>query len=364
VSKPVLFLKAIQQRELLAAPDRGHGHVTPRADGAKAKCGGLRWCSVCQEEKRQLGAAKGEGRYLTEGEVRAMAREKHGTPPKAGDRIEFSSDRHTDKGPCTGDVMGVKATVDGYYVTVKFGDRQESFSWDDLRPGASKSGNHWMIKAIPQDEILAAGKRALAQRHGHVTPLPSGVKARCGGPQRCPVCQHEKTQLALATTTDPSWEQPTPAQAEAGNYYKPRMTWHGLQVNIENPVGTVREGVDDQTGKPWRTEFRYAYGEVAGTEGADGDPVDVFIGPYADAREVYIVRQMKRKKWDQYDEDKVMIDFPSIEAARDAYLGHYDDPRFFGGIVAMPVDEFVRKVRASRDNPGMIKALFFVRRKG
>jgi len=161
---------------------------------------------------------------------------------------------------------------------------------------------------------------------------------------------------ALAAATDPAWKQPTPAQAAAGNYYKPRMSWHGLQLNIENPVGTVREGVDEG-GKPWRTEFRYAYGEVAGTEGADGDPVDVYIGPYADAREVYIVRQMRRKDWATYDEDKVMIDFPSIEAAREAYLGHYDDPRFFGGIVAMPVDEFVRKVRASRDRPGMIKSI-------
>lgn len=160
----------------------------------------------------------------------------------------------------------------------------------------------------------------------------------------------------LQVTTDPSWSAPTPAQAEAGDYYKPRMSWHGLDVNIENPVGTVRQGVDEG-GAPWRTEFRYAYGEIAGTEGADGDPVDVYIGPYADAAEVYIVRQMRRKQWDQYDEDKVMIDFPSIEAARAAYLEHYNDPRFFGSIVPMPIAEFVRKVSLSRERPGMIKAM-------
>lgn len=165
---------------------------------------------------------------------------------------------------------------------------------------------------------------------------------------------------ALEATTDPAWKKPTPAQAEAGNYYKPRMPWHGLELIIENPAGTVREGVDE-TGKPWRTEFAYAYGEIAGTEGVDGDPVDVFIGPYADATEVYIVRQMKRKKWDQYDEDKCMIDFPSLEAARSAYLGHYDDPRFFGSIVAMPVDQFIKKAKATKAKPAMIKALFFRR---
>lgn len=32
----------------------GHGHVTPRADGAKARCGGPTLCLVCAREARQL----------------------------------------------------------------------------------------------------------------------------------------------------------------------------------------------------------------------------------------------------------------------------------------------------------------------
>lgn len=170
-------------------------------------------------------------------------------------------------------------------------------------------------------------------------------------------------RAALVATTDDSWSQPPPELAKTGGYYKPAMAWQGLEVVIENPVGTVREGVDEG-GRPWRTEFHYAYGEIPNTTGMDGDPVDVFVGPDATAREVYIVRQMKRKQWDQYDEDKVMIDFPTLEAARAAYLGHYDDPRFFGGIVAMPVDEFVRKVKATKDQPAMIKSIIvFCRRR-
>ena len=150
---------------------------------------------------------------------------------------------------------------------------------------------------------------------------------------------------------------PTPAQALADDYKKLPLKWHGLTVLIENPEGTVREGVDE-TGKAWRTVFRYAYGEIHTTEGADGDPVDVYIGQYPDAREVYIVRQMRRKRWDEYDEDKVFINFASIDEAKAAYMAHYDDPRFFGGILAMPVDEFIAKVKASKKLPGMIKALF------
>lgn len=148
---------------------------------------------------------------------------------------------------------------------------------------------------------------------------------------------------------------PTPEQAASGKYPKERMPWQGLTIAIEHPEGTVREGVDE-TGKPWRTVFRYAYGEILGTLGLDGDPVDVFIGSYSDAPEVYVVQQMKRKQWDTPDEQKCMINFASEDEAKAAYLQHYDDARFFGGITAMPVEEFVTKVRATREEPKMIKS--------
>ena len=58
-----------------------------------------------------------------------------------------------------------------------------------------------------------------------------------------------------------------------------------------------------------------------------------------------------------YDECKVMLGFPSEAAAKEAYLKHYDDPRFLGPVTAMPMDEFKRKVLASRHRPRMIKAI-------
>lgn len=154
--------------------------------------------------------------------------------------------------------------------------------------------------------------------------------------------------------------RPTAAQAVAGNYSKPVRDWRGLKIAIECPEGTTREGVDE-TGKPWRTVFKYAYGEFRGTCGVDGDPVDVYCGQHHEADAVYIIRQMKRKDWDKFDEDKVFVDFASMDDAKAAYLAHYDDPRFFGGIIAMPVDEFIAKVRATKKEPGMLKAVLFVK---
>lgn len=239
-------------------------------------------------------------RPITKDELRAAAQRRHGTPPKAGQRIEFASDRHTDKGPATGTVEKVFATVDGYQVRVKFGDEQQTFSWDDIRPDADLRGDLWMIKS--------------------------------------------------------HWRRPTEAQAEAGNYFKPRVRWNGLEIAIENPAGTVREG------KGWRTKMVNDYGYVCGSEAVDGDEVDVYLGPNMDgAAKVYVVHQRKYGRWDQYDEDKCMLGFDSLEDAKAAYLKHYDDPRFLGPITTMPVDEFVQKVRATKDKPAMIKALLLVR---
>ena len=36
----------------------GHGHVTPRPDGARARCGGPGICAACAKEKSQLDASK------------------------------------------------------------------------------------------------------------------------------------------------------------------------------------------------------------------------------------------------------------------------------------------------------------------
>jgi hypothetical protein len=162
----------------------------------------------------------------------------------------------------------------------------------------------------------------------------------------------------LSAAARRAWSEPTEAQAKAGNYTKPRVQWHGLEIAIENPAGSTRRGKKPD-GTEWATKMRNDYGYVCRSEGVDGDEVDVFLGPELDsAPTVYVVHQRKVGDWKAYDEDKCMLGFPSEEAARDAFLANYDDPRFLGPITAMPVDEFIAKVRATRERPAMIKALF------
>jgi hypothetical protein len=47
-----------------AGVTRGHGHITPRADGVKARCGGPAFCKTCQREQ-----AANEARWKVVAEV-------------------------------------------------------------------------------------------------------------------------------------------------------------------------------------------------------------------------------------------------------------------------------------------------------
>lgn len=152
--------------------------------------------------------------------------------------------------------------------------------------------------------------------------------------------------------------EPDAGQSASGKYRKPRVEWQGLTIAIENPAGSVRRG-RNRDGVSWEQRMQYAYGEILGSMGVDGDPVDVFLGPNMDAPMVYVVHQRKVNRWDEYDEDKCMVGFDSEDEAKAAFLACYTDPRFLGPVTALPVAEFIAKVRATRDAPAMIKAVLF-----
>lgn len=118
--------------------------------------------------------------------------------------------------------------------------------------------------------------------------------------------------------------EPTPAQAEAGNYKKGHVTIGDFDITIENPAGSTRKGVDAD-GKEWQTTMANAYGYIKGTESVDGDHIDVFLHTDMDewnGRKVYVVDQTTPDG--SFDEHKVMLGFNDKDAAMSAYLANYD----------------------------------------
>jgi DNA topoisomerase-1 len=104
--------------------------------------------------------------------------------------------------------------------------------------------------------------------------------------------------------------------------------------------------------------MKYPYGYLRMTQGVDGDHLDCYVGPNEAATHAFIVHQCDPKTG-KYDEDKCFLGFDSEEAVKRAFLQHYDDPKFLGPITRMPMAEFERKARATREEPKKLKSLVF-----
>lgn len=138
---------------------------------------------------------------------------------------------------------------------------------------------------------------------------------------------------------------PTEAQKEAGNYKKGHIKINGFDVTIEQPDGSVRSG-KDASGKKWSQVMNNTYGYIRGTEGVDGDHIDVFLGPDMNSDMVYVVDQVNTDG--SFDEHKVMMGFSSLEDARSAYLSNYEDGwQGLGNITGVALDEFKKWIDSS-----------------
>lgn len=148
------------------ARTRPHGHVTPRPDGAKAKCRGPKGgCGGCRREAEILAYETTSG--------------------------------HND---------GPVGNTD-----VRNNDVSDQTRWqpepEGLIPAPTARRPNQPIKAdhnytfdLSDREV---DQRAREHPHGHVTPRPDGMKAKCGGPGACGVCRREADILAYEKVIAP-----------------------------------------------------------------------------------------------------------------------------------------------------------------
>lgn len=97
-------------------------------------------------------------------------------------------------------------------------------------------------------------------------------------------------------------------------------------------------------------------GKIRGTEGTDGDKLDVYVGDNHDSSLVVVIHQ--HNPWDgQYDEDKVILGCESVEEAIGLYKKQYDRPGFYreGEHTAMPIGAFWRWVNEERNKGKKVK---------
>ena len=140
-------------------------------------------------------------------------------------------------------------------------------------------------------------------------------------------------------------QNPTEAQKEAGNYKKGHVTIDGYNITIEQPKGSVRRGTD-ANGKQWEQTMNNTYGYIRGTEGVDGDHIDIFLSDNPTEGNVYVVDQVNPDG--SFDEHKVMYGFNSADEARNAYLSNYEEGwQGLGAITEVSKEEFKKWVESS-----------------
>lgn len=115
-----------------------------------------------------------------------------------------------------------------------------------------------------------------------------------------------------------------------------------LPIDIENKKGSVRKGVG-ANGRAWEVTMPFDYGYIRGTEGADGDEVDCFVGPDRDSNLVFVIHQSKENSKD-YDEDKVMLGFLSQAGAKKAYHDAFNGPDLLDSVTKLTMKQFVKSL--------------------
>lgn len=170
-----------------------------------------------------------------------------------------------------------------------------------ITPGANKGS-----RAVASSENLSTDKVT----ESSPSPQENGPK--------------NSTQSAIESASAEVETSPTEAQKKAGNYKMGHVKVGAFDVTIENPKGSERSGTD-ANGKKWSVKMNNTYGYIRGTEGVDGDHIDVFLAEDMDkwdGKYVFVVDQYNPDG--TFDEHKVMLGFNSMEEARSAYLSNYE----------------------------------------
>ncbi|WP_020396485.1 PLxRFG domain-containing protein [Thiolinea disciformis] len=205
------------------------------------------------------------------------------------------------------------------------------------------------VVAHPEDAGVWVAKDGSEYEDRYAKPLadPSLVKHQ----KLIDKYQEDKAKIQIASSQaalSPLNElpEPTTAQKEAGNYKKGMVRLHGLPIAIEIPKGAERKGVDKE-GKAWAQKMFAHYGYVRGSSGVDGDQVDVFLGDDAANPNlpVFVVDQIKPDG--SFDEHKVMMGYPSLEAAKQGYLANYKSGwNGLGDVTPISLEDFKKIIKS------------------
>lgn len=194
--------------------------------------------------------------------------------------------------------------------------------------------------AVPGKTVETVSPEQAIQRREDQIAAERAVVAQGDGSRTAPV------QIVAASDVDRAGTrvaEPTPAQAEAGNYAKGHVRFQGLPISIETPKGGTRRGYGPDGELAWEVpDMPVAYGYIRGSKGADGEQIDVFIGGSVDSDKVFLIDQVDADT-SAFDEHKAVLGADTATEAADLYAGSFSDGKGLariGGISEMSMAEF------------------------
>ena len=262
---------------------------------------------------------------------------------RSDNRVQLESDTHQ---------AAVRLTWDNKnknWLLTAF-EKKNSVSDNTTDTGETSDRGKRNDTATPQNTVsdgkateLVADEQAKDVKNEELAPIEESIEQSVGIGQNTPTIG-EQVQAAEAEVNT----NPTEAQKEAGNYKKGHVQIGTFNVTIEQPKGSVRSGVD-KGGKKWEVEMQNTYGYIRGTEGVDGDHIDVFLSDDIDGwdgHKVFVVDQ--RNADGSFDEHKVMLGFNDINDAEAAYMSNYEEGwQGLGAITGVSIEEFEKWITSS-----------------
>jgi phage-related protein (TIGR01555 family) len=127
-----------------------------------------------------------------------------------------------------------------------------------------------------------------------------------------------------------------------------------LPLRQEIPAGDIRRGIGPD-GQPWAIQMPCDYGEIKGTHGLDGEPVDYLLHPTGPRGLAYIVDQlMAGEDAPELDEQKVILGCATEADARDLYTRTYGQAAEIGGVVGLPESQLLPYLAARSERRGYL----------
>ncbi|MFO0404965.1 MAG: hypothetical protein ACK50Q_01160, partial [Labrys sp. (in: a-proteobacteria)] len=193
-------------------------------------------------------------------------------------------------------------------------------------------------QAAPLAAQAPAGTQAETGAEGVSSVAAPGITPTGDGTRSAPIKVEAPDHVDIAAANVAT---PSDAQKEAGNYQKGHIQLSGMDISIETPKDGERTGTAPD-GSRWSVKMPANYGYVKRTKGADGDQVDVYIGPKADTGRVFVIDQFNPQTG-TFDEHKAVLGVDSREEALALYDAGFSDgsgPKRRRGVSEMPTDQF------------------------